>query len=153
MEIERKFLVNKIPENIDSYEPVDIVQGYIFFDPALRLRKQGDTYIITMKSSGGLVRQEYEMEISEHEFNRMWEKVEGHIIDKTRYKIPLENSLVCDLDVFHKNFDKLVTAEVEFESVKASAKFIPPCWFGREVTGNKSYANSAMAETGRIPEL
>jgi CYTH domain-containing protein len=151
MEIERKFLVKQMPEKLDSYERVDIVQGYIFFDPALRLRMQGDTYIITMKSSGGLIRQEYEMEISKDEFDSMWNKIDGCAIHKTRYKIPLDNGLICELDVFHEDFESLVTAEVEFDSLEAADKFIIPLWFGREVTGDKSYSNGSMAKTGKIP--
>ena len=47
--------------------------------------------------------------------------------------------------------DGLLTAEIEFPSVEASEAFEPPAWLGRDVTGDGSYANQALALQGRSP--
>ena len=60
LEIERKFLVKKIPEELDIVDAVDIQQGYIFSNKEieLRIRIKNDSFFHTIKSSlpGGLQR-------------------------------------------------------------------------------------------------
>ena len=63
MEIERQFLIKDI-----AVVPVDnatakheIQQGYLSFEPELRIRQMDDAYFLTFKSSGGLVRREEEI--------------------------------------------------------------------------------------------
>ena len=54
MEIERKFLVNKIPENLENYEKIEIEQGYLTNKPTIRIRKANGKYILTIKSKFGV---------------------------------------------------------------------------------------------------
>ncbi len=42
IEIERKFFVNKIPQDLEKYESYKITQVYISKSPAIRLRKIDD---------------------------------------------------------------------------------------------------------------
>ncbi len=42
MEIEKKFLVKSIPDNLDSYKLRIIEQGYLCTVPAIRVRKDND---------------------------------------------------------------------------------------------------------------
>jgi CYTH domain-containing protein len=42
--------------------------------------------------------------------------------------------------------------EVEFGSREASERFAPPPWVGRELTGDKRYANQSLALGGRPPK-
>ena len=53
MEIEQKYLIKSLPHNIDDYEHRDIVQGYISFEPVLRIRKVYENFIFTFKVSSG----------------------------------------------------------------------------------------------------
>lgn len=160
-EIERKYLLRNMPEHLDSYKHICIEQGYISTVPVIRIRKKisdaGESYVLTIKSSGMLSRQEYEMDITADEYGKLKNKVEGNIITKTRYIIPLsglnlENaswSPVLELDVFQGAFDGLVMGEVEFPDEKTAASFGAAEFFSKifskEVTFDKRFHNSTMS--------
>ena len=88
MEIERKFLVKELPDNLQSYENQEIIQGYISIDPTIRLRKSNDEYFLTIKSKGHLKREEMEFPLTKEQFENLWPKVDSATIYKTRYNIP-----------------------------------------------------------------
>jgi CYTH domain-containing protein len=60
----------------------------------------------------------------------------------------LDDGLTAEVDVYEGALAGLITAEVEFSSEEASSAFAPPGWLGREVTGDKRYANRALAVDG-----
>lgn len=43
-EIERKFLVKKLPEDLEKYECRQLEQGYLCTEPVVRIRRSDDTY-------------------------------------------------------------------------------------------------------------
>lgn len=49
MEIERKFRVIKIPNDLENYEKEEIEQGYLCIKPTVRIRKSNDNYFLTYK--------------------------------------------------------------------------------------------------------
>ena len=49
MEIERKYLVLTLPSDLDQYEHFEIEQAYLCTSPTVRIRRMGDTYILTVK--------------------------------------------------------------------------------------------------------
>ena len=51
MEIERKYLVKSLPDDLDAYPHVDIEQGYLCTSPTLRIRRAGDAYWLTVKEN------------------------------------------------------------------------------------------------------
>ena len=51
MEIERKFTVKALPENLDSYPFHLIEQAYLNTDPVLRIRRQDDEYYLSSSSA------------------------------------------------------------------------------------------------------
>ncbi len=55
---------------------------------------------------------------------------------------------VVELDVFAGDLDGLVMAEVEFTSTEEMTAFVPPVWFGREVTDDGRYTNASLALHG-----
>ena len=70
MEIERQFLVEKLPELPDAYE--ELQQGYISLEPEIRIRRIGDShFILTVKRGAGLVREEWETDISRQEYENL----------------------------------------------------------------------------------
>lgn len=145
MEIERKFLVTSIPENIEKYEKHEIEQGYISTEPVIRIRRLDETLILTVKSKGLLSRQEFELELDAGEYRNLSEKVSGNLIRKTRYKIPLPEGYTIELDIFHGDFDGLCYAEVEFPDEDTAKKFNPPAYFSREVTYEPQFHNSSLS--------
>ena len=50
MEIEKKFKIKKLPDNLEQYEQKHIEQGYLCTNPVVRIRKSNDRYILTYKS-------------------------------------------------------------------------------------------------------
>lgn len=159
MEIERKFLPARIPDNLDSYEHVELEQGYISTMPVIRIRKKstarGEAHILTVKSNGMMSRQEYELEISAEEYSNLLHKVDGNIIKKTRYMIPLSaieassdidiSGLTLELDIFHDAFEGLVLGEIEFPNEKNARDYVPSDFFKEETTYDRRFHNNNMS--------
>lgn len=150
IEIERKFLVKKIPDNLDTYERIDMIQGYLNTAPVVRVRKENDDYVLTYKGSGLLSHSEYNLPLNKEAFEHLLKKCDGIIISKSRYKIPLENNLTAELDIFKGDLDSLKLVEVEFDSVEEADNFTPPEWFGEDVTTDGRYHNSYISKYGLL---
>jgi len=149
-EIEKKFLVKSLPENLEQYPHKDIVQGYLAITEdgtEVRLRKKGKKYFQTVKSGAGKTRFESEVEITEDQFNTLWEATKGKRVEKTRYEIPHESGTI-ELDIYHGDLDGLLSAEMEFSSEKDSNEFVTPIWLSEEVTDDKKYKNQNLALHG-----
>ena len=52
MEIERKFTLKSLPDNLESYPSHHIEQVYLNYNPVIRARKQDNEYYLTYKGSG-----------------------------------------------------------------------------------------------------
>ena len=117
MEIERKYLIDRLPEHLEDYPHSEIEQGYLNRQPVLRIRRRDDEYIFTYKGGGLMVRREEEFPLDEASYRHLREKIDGQLIQKTRYRIPL-GSYTIELDVFHGSLAPLVLAEVEFPTVE-----------------------------------
>ncbi|KAI4445985.1 Inorganic triphosphatase [Eubacterium plexicaudatum ASF492] len=68
------------------------------------------------------------------------------MITKRRYLIPLDSTHTIELDIFHDKLEGVTLAEVEFASVEEADSFIPPDWFGEDVTYESRYHNSEMSK-------
>lgn len=147
MEIERKFLVNRkmMPKNYTEHPSSELEQAYIITAPVLRIRKKDDDYILTYKGPGFMTRQEEEFPLTKEAYEKLLTKTEGIIISKTRYKIPEDNNLTIELDVFHKDLEGLILAEVEFPNIEMANNYNPPFWFEREVTNEGTFHNSSLS--------
>ena len=88
MEIERKFLVLKLPKNLEQYPEQYIEQAYLSTEPVIRVRRSNDAFYLTCKGKGLLKREEYEMSLSGNEYQTLLKKAEGLVIRKKRYRIP-----------------------------------------------------------------
>lgn len=154
LEIERKFLIDALPDDLHRFPFKEISQGYIAVTPdgsEVRLRNKGGRFYQTVKTGNGKVRSEGETVLSEEQFLTFWPFTEGRRVEKARYEICLEQGVTVELDVFSGQCEGLVTAEVEFTSEEASNAFKPPPWFGREVTEDSAFKNKNLALKG-IPE-
>lgn len=145
MEIERKFLVATLPENLEKYPKSRIEQAYLCTEPVLRVRRKNEAYILTYKGPGLLVREEHEFPLTEEAYQHLLEKADGNRIGKDRYYIPAGDYTI-ELDVFDPPFAPLVLAEVEFPNETEANVFQPPEWFGQEVTYDAAYTNAAMSQ-------
>lgn len=167
MEIERKFTVKELPENLASYPCHLIEQAYLNTDPVIRIRRQDDEYYLTYKGKGLLAREEYNLPLNEQSYYHLREKADGNIISKKRYVIPIENpaftptylsehlsvsaqsvdslGLCVELDIFDAPFAPLVIAEVEFPDKKMAEAFQMLDWFSQDVTNDPAYHNSNLS--------
>lgn len=146
MEIERKYLIDTLPDHLEQYECRQIVQGYLNIDPVVRIRKSNDKYTLTYKGAGLMCREEYNLPLNAEAFAHLKEKIDGILIEKKRYLIPLTEKLTIELDVFEGKLAPLVLAEVEFETKEEADRFVPPAWFGEDVTFSSKYHNSTLSK-------
>ena len=157
MEIERKFLVSRedCPVDLATCTSIEMVQGYLSTSPVVRVRKEGDLWVLTYKSPGRMARQEENLPLTPEAGEHLLGKADGYVIAKKRYLLPSGQTdpasgreLTIELDLFEGEFDPLCYAEVEFDSVESAKSYTPPEWFGRDVTEEVGYSNSDLSKYG-----
>ena len=148
MEIERKFLVepDRLPFRPEEYPHRKIEQAYLCTSPVVRIRRDGDEYYLTYKSKGLMVREEYNLPLTEEAYRHLREKADGRIIEKTRYVIPLESSFALELDIFEGDLAPLVLGEIEFPDEGSARDYHAPEWLGEDVTYSTLYHNSTLSQ-------
>jgi len=144
LEIERQFLVRRIdPAVMDRAERVhSIRQGYLTeVGPAIRVRKIDTRHVMTVKSGGGLVRQEVEFDIEPEVADELFQIADGRVIQKTRYVLG-----GWELDVFEGRHSGLLIGECELNDAKDPTPPVPSgvdVW--REVTEEPGFTNQFLA--------
>lgn len=146
MEIERKYLVKHIPDNLSSFPCRIMEQGYLNTAPVVRIRKDNEKYELTYKSGGLMTREEANLPLNQHSYEHLLTKIDGRLIRKRRYMIPLADSLTAELDIFEEELAPLVLVEVEFPDEAHAMSFAPPDWFGEDVTFSGKYHNSYLSQ-------
>ena len=152
MEIERKFLLNSLPEDFDSYPHREMEQGYLITDGCtLRIRKADDDCYLTLKQKPGshegsaIVNEEFETEIPEESYEALKQLVKGGFVRKTRTEIPYLDHVI-EVDVFHGNLEGLVFAEIEYRDGDDALTLPLPVWFDRDVSGDRRFRNTKLSE-------
>ncbi len=146
MEIERKYLIKNIPDNLNSFPCRMMEQGYLSTAPVIRIRKDNDNYELTYKSKGLMVREEYNLPLTKEAYEHLLPKIDGRLIKKKRYMIPLGKGLTAELDIFEEELAPLILAEVEFPDENSALTFTPPDWFGEDVTFSGRHHNSFLSQ-------
>ena len=146
MEIERKYLVKELPKHLEQYPVKVISQGYLNTAPVVRVRRSNDKYTLTYKGKGLMVREEYNLPLNKEAFDHLVTKIDGILIQKRRYLIPLDEKYTIELDIFEGELAPLQLAEVEFETEEEANSFVPPEWFGEDVTFSTAYHNSTLSK-------
>ena len=174
IEVERKWLLHRLPDRLlGTPDPectrLEIRQGYLPpvspDEPAWseasrasehevptvgRIRAiesdRGNRYVHTLKSGSGLVRHEFEREISEEAFQAAWSATAGRRLAKTRWRVP-EGEVCWEIDRI-SGLD-VVLAEVECASIELASSVTLPEWLAavvdREVTEEDRFTNAEMA--------
>ena len=146
-EIERKFLLKRLPPNLRHFHRRTIEQGYLAAKPdgtQIRLRKSGRRHSLTIKRGRGLSRQEIEVALTRDQFGELWPATAGRRLTKTRYDVPF-GKYTIEIDVYRGRNEGLVVAEVEFRDERDCRRFQPPEWFAAEVSGKSRYSNVRLA--------
>lgn len=150
MEIERKFLLSELPKESAQADFQLVEQAYLCTDPVVRIRRQDHSYYLTYKGSGKMCREEYNLPLNKEAYEHLLPKTDGNPISKKRFLIPLKDGLTAEVDCFDGLFRGLFLAEVEFPDVETARAFLPPVWFGKEVTEDGRFHNSYLS--GLSPE-
>lgn len=159
-EIERKFAVRYLPENIKVERIEKIEQIFIYKDikTIIRIRKIEENnklyYIYTLKTKSGIQQDktgkqsnlyEIENEITKEEYEELKQKKISNIINKIRMVIPIQSNLKVEIDIYEGYLQGFLTAEVEFPNEEVSNMFIKPDWLGEEL-GYKEFSNQKLAK-------
>lgn len=150
IEIERKFLVARLPSVYDRLTGATIRQGYVITAEGgveLRIRQKQARFFQTIKAGEGLSRTEIEIELSQNQFQQLWPYTDGRRVSKTRYRVKVGQH-TAELDQFDDDLTGLFLVEVEFVSVDDARQFAPPDWFGIDVTEDRRYKNKHLAVHG-----
>ena len=144
IEIERKFLINKIPENCKK--SIHIKQYYMHIDDNFvqRLRFfNNEKAIISLKQNcAGLSRYEFEYEIPLSDAKKIVSISNSNFTEKIRHIIYFD-SIKWEIDEFLGDNKGLLIAEVELES--EGQHIALPDWIDSEVTNQNKYFNYNLA--------
>lgn len=147
IEIERRFLVADLPGDLP--EPAVVEQAYVTTMPvSVRVRRIDERRILTIKAGRGLERVEIERDLDDDEFAVLWNVANELRIAKRRHFVDIGDGHTAELDLFDGELTGRRLVEVEFDSTEEAARFVPPPWFGREVTEDPRYTNSSLARFG-----
>ncbi len=144
-EIERKFLVRR---DLFPTTGAGIImrQGYLSVDPdrVVRIRREGDRAWITIKGKmEGITRPEFEYPVPLEDAEALLRLALFPPVEKIRHRVTVEGTL-WEVDEFLGVNAGLLMAEVELES--EDAPFSRPVWLGEEVTHDRRYYNSQLAQ-------
>lgn len=149
-EIERKWLLNAIPNSINYENSKELTQSYLVSDSNVELRIRNidnSDYIMTIKDTGTLYRKEWEVALTSEIFDLF--KLENYpSISKTRKVWKDPSGILHEFDVYHKP-ENLFILEVEFSSEKSANEYVLPKFLDEfivcEVTDNSDYKNKNLA--------
>ena len=160
-EIELKCEISDIPQlkKMEDIEIYKISQNYIYQDKFSSIRVRSifnpkcnkTEYVYTVKTKGNIQDNYslYEIEsiITEQEYEQMQE-LSNYVIEKYRIKIPLNNELMAELDLYNGKLEGLLTVEVEFPNKEELKKFSKPNCFGENLD-KKIFSNANLSKMTR----
>ncbi len=154
MEIERKFLMDGFPP-LPVVSEALMLQGYLCCAPVVRIRSKetaGQTdYKLCFKGQGTLMREEIELPIDAQTFQRLSALLPAPFIRKEWKTYALKDGLLLECSLVDSGTpNAFYYAEVEFESIEQAYAFVPPSYFGKEVTEDSSYSMNHYWQRTRL---
>ena len=144
LEIERKFLINKIPDNCEK--SIHIKQYYMhiddYFVQRLRFFDNQKAIISLKQNCSGLSRYEFEYEIPLSDAQKIVSMSNSKFIEKIRHIIYFDK-IKWEIDEFLGQNEGLLIAEVELDS--EDQDIVLPEWVNIEVTNQHKYFNYNLA--------
>ena len=111
-----------------------------------RIRYKDDKTILTLKSKRSeSTAVELEWEIEREKGEEIFLMDDFPSIEKTRYNWRGVDQILWEVDEFEGGLNGLILAEVELPSEDHVIEI--PSWAGREITGDKSWSNAALARS------
>jgi len=100
-------------------------------------------YYQTIKTGSGLLREEFEVEISESFWKEALNFIPSPRQEVIKTRIVTEEGY--EVDKYFNRLEGLHTVEKEFASIEDASKFTAPSLFGEEVTDKMYYGNAHLA--------
>lgn len=154
-EIERRFVLERLPDDLVIHHPYQVVQAYTVIDDVANIEErvryrrtpEGNySYLHYQKRGIGRIRKETATPISPDEFRRAMVTCLGLPVIKHVYHEQWGGRWI-ELHIF-RSHRPLMTIEIEFRNEADAASFRPFSWFGREVTDDRRYNSAAVALYG-----
>ncbi len=151
IERERRFLVDRIPENFPAVRIRQITDRYIV-GTTLRLRKLQDNggpriFKLTQKISqrGPGAQQGFitSMYLAENEYNLL-AQLPAKVIHKSRHSVP-----PFGIDIFQGELEGLLLAEAEFDSALDAENLALPSFILIEVSSDERFTGGCLAHASR----
>lgn len=151
LEIEKTYLAKELPKGLEDFPSKEIIDIYvpaIAEHPILRIRKNGDKYEITKKTSiieEDLSQQgraiEETIHLTEDEFKNLSQS-KGKKVRKFRYYYDWKGR-TAEIDIFQDDLVGLVMVDFEFKNEKEMADFKMPSFCLADVT-QETFAAGGM---------
>lgn len=134
LEIERKFLIQKLPD-LSQIKPIRYERYFISDEDKnqIRVQKKGHKYELETKQQ--INEQEYyktKREITKTEFLELSAECNKSII---RLSYLISQSPNITIKKYCGPYEGLVRAEIEYDSIEQIGLYELPKWFGKEITG------------------
>lgn len=145
-EIERKFFPKTLP-NLTSLIPKKYQRFIIFQDEGVELRIQqvDNEFELERKiENNNLSRETFKVAITESEFNLL-KALSTKSIVRDSYQLGQHPDI--SLKIYHGDCEGLIRLEVEFETEVEAQAFVPPDWYGIEIT------NNPLGRDGKLVQL
>jgi len=149
IELERTYLARYLPEDMDKFPFVDLVDIYLPVTsphPKLRIRKRGEIYEATKKTvidQGDRSQMtEQTIPLDSQEFEAL-SHVHGKRIHKQRHIYPYQK-YTAEIDVFLEDLAGLVLIDFEFATIQELKAFKIPDFCLVEVTQEKFLAGGVL---------
>lgn len=151
LELERRFLARRIPEQIQGIKPVYMEDTYIPEDLSvhahLRLRDKDGLYVVTKKfdvpGSDASAHVEHTIKLDESEYLALQQASSRRVI-KNRYPTVIDGN-GAEVDVFGGVLTGLVLIDFEFSDSDAMAAFTQPDCCLADVTQEEFLAGGMLA--------
>ncbi len=150
MEIERKFLIEKMPD-LSTLKPIHYERYFIRSDESVqeRIQRKGEKCEIEVKTvvpgaGNFLMHKKEKRSLTEEQFEILKQGKEDRGIVRDSYQVSINPNI--SIKVYHGKFELLVRAEVEFESEEAASSYIPESWMGKEITNFSLGMDSKLIE-------
>ncbi|OGE30576.1 hypothetical protein A2631_03405 [Candidatus Daviesbacteria bacterium RIFCSPHIGHO2_01_FULL_44_29] len=144
-EIERKFLIKKLPDLSDQtpilYERYYLRRGDDVED---RIQLKGGKYEREiLESVSSLARKKHKTTLTKGEFESLKQQA-SEVIIREGYQIKdIPNGTI---KIYHGRFEGLIRAEVEFPSEEKAQAFKAPDWFGKEISDTPLSRDSRLLD-------
>lgn len=132
-EIKRKWLVKEMPD-ISKKLPIYSERYFLYLDDQIEIRVEfkQNKYAIERKVQGSnITKENNRFEITAGEFEHLKRLCTKSVI---RESYTIGGDGLVALKVYREEYDGLIRAEVEFKSEGEAKNFVPPVWFGCEIT-------------------